>query len=79
MVKKRFIKKAVTRKGALRIQLNIPKDRNIPMPLLDRIINSKPGVIVNNPTRTGNRKIKVTRLLKKRAVLGRNLKRLPKK
>ncbi len=70
---RKFIKKAITRKGALRSQLKIPMGKNIPMTLLDRIIAAKVGDTIKNPTRVGVRRIKITRKLEQRSVLARNL------
>jgi len=63
------------KKGALSRQLGIPEKENIPMTLLNKIAKAKIGDTVSNPTKTGKKRIKVTRLLKKRAVLARTLKR----
>lgn len=57
------------KKGALRAQLKIPKGKNIPCTLLSKIKTTPIGEIVSNPTKVGTRKIRVTRLLKRRAVL----------
>lgn len=76
---KKFIKKAITRKGALRSQLRIPSNEKIPMGLLDKIISAKSGQTIKNPTLIGIRRIKVTRLLEQRAVLARNLKSFKRK
>jgi hypothetical protein len=82
MVKK-WIQKALRkhRKGALSKQLGIPEEDNIPFNLLTEIQNKPVGEYVTVPP-SGIRyypmKIKVTRLLKKRANLALNLKRLNK-
>ena len=55
--------------------LKIPEEELIPLTLLDKIVSADVGEIVKNPTKKGKRYIKVTRLLKKRAVLARNMKR----
>lgn len=75
MVKK-FIKKIKIKKGALSRQLKIPEKQNIPMTLLNKIIKAKAGDTIINPTKSGLRKIKVTRLLERRSILARNLKRM---
>ena len=72
----KFIKKIGIKKGALSRQLNIPEKENIPMTLLDKIIAAKPGQTIKNPTKSGKKRIKVTRLLERRSILARNLKRL---
>jgi len=73
-----WIQKAVKKPGALSRQLGIPIKKNIPISLLKKIRNAKIGSTITNPTKTGKRRIKVTRLLKKRAVLALTLKRLRK-
>ncbi|KKM99404.1 hypothetical protein LCGC14_1148360 [marine sediment metagenome] len=74
--KKKFIKKIGIKKGALSRQLMIPEEKNIPMTLLDKIIAAKAGDTIMNPTMMGMRRIKVTRLLERRAILARNLKKI---
>jgi len=64
------------KKGALSRQLGIPEEKDIPMTLLNRIASAPIGTTIRNPTKTGKRRIKVTRKLKKRAVLARTLKRI---
>jgi len=73
-----WIQKAIKKPGALSRQLGIPIKKNIPISLLKKIRNAKIGSTITNPTKTGKRRIKVTRLLKKRAVLALTLKRLRK-
>lgn len=65
-----------TKKGALSKMLGIPEDAIIPMPLLERIKNAPIGSEVSNIWGIGKRYIKVTALLKKRAVLAHTLKRM---
>ncbi len=77
--KKRWIRKAVKKKGGLSRQLNIPEKENIPVSLLKKIRNAKIGTTITNPTKTGKKKIKVTRKLKRRAVLALTLKKLGRK
>lgn len=62
------------KEGALSKQLDIPVNENIPMSLLTRIKNAKIGQTVTNPTGTGRKYIKVTPLLKKRAVMAHTMK-----
>jgi len=76
--KKKWIKKAIKKPGALSRQLGIPEEKNIPKTLLNKIIKAPIGSTITNPTKTGKRRIKVTPLLKKRAVLGRTLKEIRK-
>jgi len=73
-----WIQSAIKKKGALSRELGIPIEKNIPISLLEKIRNAKIGSTITNPTKTGKRRIKVTRLLKKRAVLALTLKRLRK-
>jgi len=76
MRKKKWIQSAVGKKGALSRQLGIPERENIPFTLLEKIARAEIGRTILNPTKKGKRRIKVTRLLKKRAVLALTLKRL---
>ena len=55
--------------------LKIPEKELIPLTLLDKIVSADVGETIKNPTKKGKGYIKVTRLLKKRAVLARNMKR----
>ena len=73
MVKK-WMRKVAIRKGTLSRQLGIPIEDNIPITLLRAIQNAKIGSTIKNPTKTGKAHIKVTRLLKRRAVLAITLK-----
>lgn len=75
---KYWIPKIDMKKGALSRQLGIPEEENIPISLLAKIKKAKIGTTITNPTKTGKRKIKVTKLLKKRAVLAHTLKRIKK-
>lgn len=74
--KKKWIQKAVKKRGALSRQLGIPEKKNIPVSWLSKIIKAKIGATVKNPTRSGKKKVKVTRLLKRRAVLAHTLKKI---
>ena len=76
---KKWIQKAVRKEGALSRQLDIPVEEDIPITLLKKIVNTPIGKTIRNPTKKGKRRIKVTRLLKKRAVLALTLKRLAKR
>jgi len=71
-----WIQKAVRRRGALSRQLGIPVRENIPVTLLRRIRDADVGDVVRNPSRRGRRRVRVTRLLKRRAVLALTLKKL---
>lgn len=75
---KKWIQKAVEKPGTLHKQLGIPRDKKIPMSLLNKIIKAKAGDTITNPSKLGKKKIKVTRLLEHRAILARNLKKLKK-
>ena len=67
------------KRGALSRQLGIPERDRIPVTLLKKIKNAEIGETITNPTKTGKRKIKVTKKLKKRASLALTLKKLRKK
>jgi hypothetical protein len=73
---KKWIQKAGLKKGALSRQLGIPEKENIPFSFLDEIVRSPIGSVVVNPTTAGKKRIKVTLLLKRRAVMALNLKRI---
>ena len=74
MVKRKWIQEAGIKKGRLSKQLGIPEKKNIPRKVLDKVIKIKVGKTVNV-----NNKVKVTSLLKRRAVLARTLKKLKRK
>ena len=76
---KYWIRKAIKKPGALSRQLGIPKEQNIPMTLLNKVVSAKPGETIRNPTKTGSRRIKVTRLMERRAIAARNLKKLKRR
>jgi len=71
MVKK-WIQKTRMKKGALHRQLGISSEKDIPMGLLNKIISAKTGQTIKR----GKKTIKVTALLKKRANLAKNLKKI---
>jgi hypothetical protein len=71
----RWIKKVQIKKGALSQQLGIPEKENIPITLLEKIKKTEIGKIIKNPTKSGKQEIKVTKKLKKRAVLALTMKR----
>jgi len=79
MVKNKFIQKIGLKKGSLSRQLKIPEKDNIPITLLDKIVKAKAGDTIRNPTKSGKRFIKVTRLLERRAIFARTLKGFSKK
>lgn len=71
----RWIKKVQIKKGALGKQLGIPEKDNIPFTLLEKIKNTEIGKTIKNPTKSGKQEFKVTKKLKKRAVLALTMKR----
>jgi len=75
----KWIQKAGIKKGALSRQLDIPIEKDIPMRLLDKIVRAKAGDVITNPSKLGKRRIKVTHLLERRAILERNLKRMKRR
>ena len=75
MVKK-WIQKAIEKPGTLHRQLGIPKGNKIPLVLLSKIISAKVGDVISNPSKVGKKKIKVTNLLERRAILAKNLKKM---
>ncbi len=75
----KFIAKIGLKKGALSRQLGIPEKKNIPVSLLNKIVGAKAGQTIMNPTKQGKRRIKVTRLLERRAIFARTLKKLPRR
>ena len=77
-MKKKWIQKVGIRKGALSNQLGIPEKDNISVALIEKIVSAKIGGVIVNPSKKGKRKIKVTRLLKLRVVLAKNLKKIRK-
>lgn len=72
----KWIQKTNLKKGALSRQLGIPEKDNIPMSLLNKIIKAKAGQTITNPTKSGKRRIKVTRLIERRSIMARNLKNI---
>ncbi|MBU2053332.1 MAG: hypothetical protein ABIJ14_03210 [Nanoarchaeota archaeon] len=76
---KRWIQRAIHQPGRLHRDLEIPKGTKIPIELLNKIIRANAGQTITNPTRTGKKKIKVTRKIEQRAILARNLKILSRR
>ena len=76
---KYWIQRAIKRPGALSRQLGIPIEKDIPTKLLLKIKRAKIGTTIRNPTKVGKRRIKVTRLLKRRAILALTLKKLARR
>mgnify|MGYP001180883221 CR=1 FL=1 len=75
----KWIQKINLKKGTLHRQLGIPLDKKIPISLLNKIVSAKSGDTITNPTSLGKKKIKVTRVLERRAILARNLKNISRK
>ena len=75
----KFLQKIKFKRGTLSRQLGIPIKKNIPIILLNKIIRAHAGQTIRNPSRSGKRVIKVTRLLERRAILARNLKNFKKR
>ena len=55
-------------KGVFHRQLGVPTSEKIPMTFLQAIVDTKIGMYAHNPTSTGHKMVKVTALMKKRAV-----------
>jgi len=67
-VKRRWFK--IRKRGdALHKQLEIPANKFIPITLLKRIQDAQIGNVITNPTKTGKKKIKVTKTLKQRVAM----------
>jgi len=64
------------KKGSLHRILGVPPKEKIPYTLLEKIRNTPIGTTIDNPVQSGKDKIKVTKLVKQRAVWGLNLKRI---
>ena len=73
-----WIQRAIKHRGALHRQLKIPPRKKIPIKLLKAIVRAKAGQTIRNPTKVGKRRIKVTRLLERRAILALTLRKLRK-
>jgi hypothetical protein len=75
-MKKKWIQKAEPKKGALSRQLGVPEDENIPLVYLKDIQRTPIGktIILSNGIYQ-HRKIKVTRLLKKRVQFALNVRK----
>ena len=73
-----WIREVGMKKGALSKQLGIKQEKNIPMPLLNKIIKAQPGQRISNPYNIGKREYIVTRKMERRAIMAKNLKNLKK-
>jgi len=56
------------RNWSLRRELDIPETKPIPKTLLRKIAEAKVGSTIHNPTKTGKRRIHVTRKLRDKAI-----------
>jgi hypothetical protein len=75
----KFINLIHMKPGALSRQLGVPIKKNIPMKLLKKIVVAKAGQTINNPCKTGKRRIKVTHLVERRSILAINLKNMKRR
>jgi hypothetical protein len=53
--KRKWIQRAVQKRGALSRQLGIPEEKNIPITLLEKIKKAKIGSTIRNPTEQGKK------------------------
>ena len=67
------------KEGSLHRQLGVPQKETIPKTLLTEIKGTPVGETAKNPTKTGKRRVKVTGLLKKRAVLAHTAREVRRK
>ena len=74
----KWIQKVGFKSGSLSNQLGIPEKDNIPMVLLQKIRAAKINQVITNPSPKGIRRIRVTRLLKRRTSMAITLKRMNK-
>lgn len=68
---KKWIQKSKLKKGGLHRQLGIEMDDKIPKTLLNKIVKAKAGDTIKNPTKEGKKRIKMTRLLERRAIFAK--------
>lgn len=64
------------KKGSLHKMLGVSQSDPIPYTFLEKIRKTPIGETIINPVKTGKDTIKVTKLVKQRAVWGLNLKRI---
>lgn len=57
------------KRGTFQKSLGIPADKTVPLTLLKKIYNAKIGSTIMNPTKSGYKKIKITKLMKQRSAL----------
>lgn len=72
MKTRKWIQKAKIKKGTLSRQLGIPVEKSIPMHILMKVRKTEVG----RKIRVGSKSVPVTTLLKRRANLAINLKRI---
>jgi hypothetical protein len=65
--------------GSLHRMLEVPESEDLPFTLLEKIRVTPIGETIKNPTKIGKTHIKVTKLVKQRAVWGLNMKRIGQK
>lgn len=73
---RKWIQSVHAKVGAFSRQVGVPVNKNIPKVLLTRIIKARPGEVVVNPSSIGKPRIKVTRLLERRANFALNVKNI---
>lgn len=73
--RKLWIKRVVKpeEKGLFHKQLGVPVKQRIPKTLVKEIVETPIGKKVRNPTKIGKKSMKVTRLMKQRAVFALNV------
>lgn len=74
---RRLMRLSIKHPEEFRRQLGIVKRERIPITLLNRIIDADPGDTIKNPTKTGKKHIKVTKLLEHRSIMAK--KRIPRR
>lgn len=72
----KWIQKIDLKKGALHRQLGIPEDQKIPMSLIEKILISTPGDVIEYTVNGKKKKVKVTEKLIARARLAKTFKEM---
>jgi hypothetical protein len=67
------------KEGSLHKMLEVPQSETLPFTLVDKGCHTPIGKTFKNPTQTGKKKVKVTKLVKQRSCLALTLKRMGKK
>ena len=75
----RWIQNSRIKKGSFSRQLGIPEKKDIPVTLIKKIKSAEVGTELKNPTKLGKKRLTITPLLKKRANLALNLKRMKRR